>query len=81
MRPYAASKVHRDYLMRMYYYVYDIKSLGQERLITRIPVLLSNSRKSHQKIGFSITRTLQDIIRDQINHYLDLSNRKIVEIH
>jgi len=39
-----------------------------------VPILLSNTRKI-QQLDFKITRSLSDIIRDQINYYLNPENR------
>jgi GDPmannose 4,6-dehydratase len=41
-----------------------------------VPILISDIRKI-QQLGFKITKSLIDIIRDQINYYLDPENRKI----
>jgi GDPmannose 4,6-dehydratase len=41
-----------------------------------VPILISDIRKI-QQLGFRITKSLIDIIRDQINYYLDPENRKI----
>jgi len=39
-----------------------------------VPILLSNAKKI-QQLGFKYTRSLSDIIRDQINYYLNPENR------
>jgi len=39
-----------------------------------VPILLSNTQKI-QRLGFKVTRKLEDIIKDQLNFYLDLSER------
>jgi GDPmannose 4,6-dehydratase len=41
-----------------------------------VPILMSDTRKI-QEIGFKVTRSLEDIIRDQVNYYLNPENRKI----
>jgi GDPmannose 4,6-dehydratase len=41
-----------------------------------VPILMSDTRKI-QKLGFKVTKSLEDIIRDQINYYLNPENRKI----
>jgi len=40
---------------------------------TDVPILLSNPKKAVDNIGFRVTRTLEDIVRDQINYFLALS--------
>jgi len=40
-----------------------------------VPILMSDTRKI-QGIGFKVTRSLEDIIRDQVNYYLNPENRK-----
>jgi len=40
-----------------------------------IPILLSDSTKI-KKLGFKVTYSLEDIIRDQLNYYLKKENRK-----
>jgi len=42
-----------------------------------VPILMSDTRKA-QQIGFKATKTLEDIIRDQINYYLNPENQKIL---
>jgi GDPmannose 4,6-dehydratase len=42
-----------------------------------VPILLSNANKIKQ-IGFSTKRGLRDIISDQINYYLNPSNRDLM---
>ena len=39
-----------------------------------VPILLSNTKKI-QQLGFKYTRSLSDIIKDQINYYLNPENR------
>jgi GDPmannose 4,6-dehydratase len=39
-----------------------------------VPILLSNINKI-KELGFEPKRSLQDIIQDQINYYLDYKNR------
>lgn len=39
-----------------------------------VPILLSNINKI-KELGFGSTRSLQDVIQDQINYYLDYENR------
>jgi len=41
-----------------------------------VPVLMSSTRKI-QKLGFKVTKSIEDIIRDQVNYYLNPENRKI----
>jgi GDPmannose 4,6-dehydratase len=41
-----------------------------------VPILMSDTRKI-QEIGFKVRRSLEDIIRDQVNYYLNPENRKI----
>jgi GDPmannose 4,6-dehydratase len=41
-----------------------------------VPTLMSDARKI-QKLGFKITKSLEDIIKDQVNYYLNPENRKI----
>ncbi|WP_048078765.1 GDP-mannose 4,6-dehydratase [Desulfurococcus mucosus] len=40
-----------------------------------VPILLSNPKKATEELGFRATRRLTDIIRDQINYYLNPENR------
>jgi len=40
-----------------------------------VPILMSDTRKI-QELGFKITKPLEDIIKDQINYYLNPENRK-----
>jgi GDPmannose 4,6-dehydratase len=42
-----------------------------------VPILLSNANKL-QQIGFSAKKDLRDIINDQINYYLNPSNRDLI---
>jgi len=42
-----------------------------------VPILMSDTRKA-QQIGFKATKTLEDIIKDQINYYLNPENQKIL---
>lgn len=46
-----------------------------------VPILLSNSKKAADKLGFKPMRRLIDIIRDQINYYLNPENRSIIEAY
>ena len=39
-----------------------------------VPILLSDTSKI-QKLGFKVEHSLRDIIRDQINYYLDARKR------
>jgi hypothetical protein len=39
-----------------------------------VPILLSNTDKI-EELGFEPTRSLHDIIQDQINYYLNYENR------
>jgi GDPmannose 4,6-dehydratase len=41
-----------------------------------VPILMSDVRKI-QELGFKVTRSLEDIIRDQVNYYLNPENRRI----
>jgi len=41
-----------------------------------VPILLSNPRKAMHDLGFKPTKQLKDIIRDQVNYYLNPNNRK-----
>jgi GDP-D-mannose dehydratase len=41
---------------------------------SEVPILLSNRHKI-KELGFGSKRSLQDIIQDQINHYLNYDNR------
>jgi GDPmannose 4,6-dehydratase len=41
-----------------------------------VPILMSDTKRI-QQIGFSIKRTIRDIIRDQINYYLNPENRRL----
>jgi len=41
-----------------------------------VPILMSNTRKI-QKLGFKVTKSIEDIIKDQVNYYLNPENRKI----
>jgi len=41
-----------------------------------VPLLMGDAKKI-QKLGFKVTRSLKDIIRDQINYYLNPENRKV----
>ncbi|MGB9809992.1 MAG: GDP-mannose 4,6 dehydratase, partial [Caldanaerobacter sp.] len=40
------------------------------------PLLMSSTRKIRQ-LGFRATKSLEDIIRDQTNYYLNPENRQI----
>lgn len=42
-----------------------------------VPILLSNTEKI-QAMGFKVEHSLKDIIRDQLNYYLDSEHRKII---
>lgn len=41
-----------------------------------VPILLSNPKKAIESLGFKPTKKLTDIIKDQINYYLNPENRK-----
>lgn len=41
-----------------------------------VPILMSNTRKI-QELGFRVTKSLEDIIRDQVNYYLNPENRQL----
>jgi len=41
-----------------------------------VPILMSDARKI-QELGFKVTKSLEDIIRDQVNYYLNPENRKL----
>jgi len=41
-----------------------------------VPILMSDIKKI-QEIGFKVTSSLEDIIRDQVNYYLNPENRRI----
>jgi GDPmannose 4,6-dehydratase len=41
-----------------------------------VPILMSDTRKI-QGLGFKVTKSLEDIIRDQVNYYLNPENRRI----
>jgi GDPmannose 4,6-dehydratase len=41
-----------------------------------VPILMSDARKI-QRLGFKVTKSLEDIIRDQVNYYLNPENRRI----
>jgi GDPmannose 4,6-dehydratase len=41
-----------------------------------VPILMSDAKKI-QKLGFKVTKSLKDIIRDQVNYYLNPENRRI----
>jgi GDPmannose 4,6-dehydratase len=40
-----------------------------------VSILMSDTRKI-QRLGFKVTKTLEDIIRDQVNYYLNPENRE-----
>jgi GDPmannose 4,6-dehydratase len=40
------------------------------------PILMSDTRKI-QELGFKVTKSLEDIIRDQVNYYLNSENRRV----
>ena len=40
-----------------------------------VPILLSNPRKAREELGFEANLNLTDIIKDQINYYLDPAHR------
>jgi GDP-mannose 4,6-dehydratase len=42
-----------------------------------VPILLSKPKKVMDKLGFKPTRTLTNLIKDQINYYLNPENRKV----
>jgi GDPmannose 4,6-dehydratase len=46
---------------------------------TDVPILLSNPRRAMQELGFRPCKKLTDIIRDQINYYLNPENRRVHE--
>jgi GDPmannose 4,6-dehydratase len=41
-----------------------------------VPILMSNTRKI-QELGFKVTKSLEDIIGDQVNYYLNPEGRKL----
>jgi GDP-D-mannose dehydratase len=41
-----------------------------------VPILMSDTRKI-QKLGFKVAKSLEDIIRDQVNYYLNPENRRV----
>ena len=41
-----------------------------------VPILMSGTKKI-QELGFKVTKSLEDIIRDQVNYYLNPENRNI----
>jgi GDPmannose 4,6-dehydratase len=41
-----------------------------------VPILMSNTRKI-QELGFKVTKSLEDIIGDQVNYYLNPESRKL----
>jgi len=41
-----------------------------------VPMLMSDTRKI-QKLGFKVRKSIEDIIRDQVNYYLNPENRKM----
>jgi GDPmannose 4,6-dehydratase len=41
-----------------------------------VPIIMSDTRKI-QQLGFKVTKSLEDIIRDQTNYYLNPENRQI----
>jgi GDP-4-dehydro-6-deoxy-D-mannose reductase len=41
-----------------------------------VPILMSDAKKI-QNLGFKVTKSLKDIIRDQVNYYLNPENRRI----
>jgi len=41
-----------------------------------VPILMSDAKKI-QRLGFKVTKSLEDIIRDQVNYYLNPENRRI----
>jgi GDPmannose 4,6-dehydratase len=41
-----------------------------------VPILMSDTRKI-QELDFKVTKSLEDIIRDQMNYYLNPENRKV----
>jgi len=40
-----------------------------------VPILMSDTGKI-QELGFKVTKTLEDIIRDQVNYYLNPESRE-----
>jgi GDPmannose 4,6-dehydratase len=44
-----------------------------------VPILMSNIRKI-QELGFKVTKSLEDIIRDQVNYYLNPENRTSLDV-
>lgn len=42
-----------------------------------VPILLSKPKKAMDNLGFKPTKTLTNLIRDQINYYLNPENRKL----
>jgi len=40
-----------------------------------VPILMSDTGKI-QELGFKVTKTLEDIIRDQVNYYLNPEKRE-----
>jgi len=44
---------------------------------TEVPILLSNPKKAMEELGFKPKRSITDIIRDQINYYLNPENRYV----
>jgi GDPmannose 4,6-dehydratase len=43
---------------------------------TDVSILMSDTRKI-QMLGFNVTKSLEDIIRNQVNYYLNPENRRI----
>jgi len=43
-----------------------------------VPILLSKSKKAMDDLGFKPIKTLTNLIRDQINYYLNPENRRVV---
>ncbi len=41
-----------------------------------VPILMSDTKKI-QQVGFKTTKSLEDIIRDQVNYYLNPENRRV----
>ena len=44
-----------------------------------VPILMSDIRKI-QELGFKVTKSLEDIIRDQVNYYLNPENRTSLDV-
>lgn len=55
---------------------YLVEKLLERRRPADIAILLSNPRKAMRELGFKPTKQLKDIIRGQVNYYLNPNNRK-----